>query len=68
MTFFDFAFGFMLFCKILMVLQQILALSSLKFEVQVFKTVSASPEVRHSSCSLQCIQKKNHEHTFGYCG
>lgn len=62
MTVLDFAFGFMLFCKILMaLLQQILALLKLRSEVQVLKTLSASPEVRVSSYLLQCIQERNHE-------
>lgn len=29
------------------------------------KTLSASSEVRDSSCLLQCIQKRNHKHTSG---
>lgn len=62
MTVLDFAFGFMLFCKILMdLLQQVLALLKLRFEVQVLKTLSASPEMRDSSYFLQCIQERNHE-------
>lgn len=62
MTVLDFAFGFMLFCKILMaLLQQILTLLKLKFELQVLKPLIASPEVRDSSYILQGPQERYHE-------
>lgn len=58
MTVLDFTCGFLLFCKILTVLlQHILALSILKFEVQVLKTLSASPEVRDSTFYCSAYRK-----------
>lgn len=55
----DFACGFILFCKRPMaLLQQILALSTPKFEVQVFKILYASSEVKDSSPFITMHTKK----------
>lgn len=50
-----------------MALQKVLALSITEFEAQVFKTLHASAQ-ETAAHLLQCIQKRNHGYSSGYCG